>query len=167
MDLGSIISLFFGNTENIWNYIKQYAATGTKEVTRVILQMYYCLMAPTTPTLEKTIIVTGLGYQLLPSDLLPSEKYKLFGFLDNGITLAVAYAKVKSNVTPEIANRVETILNQWFDSAPNEGPSRTSPLIGGDSQGFGFPKEPTFPKEIPSNVADGLKPDSYDDLIID
>lgn len=167
MDLDSIISSFFGSTENIWNYIKQYAATGTKEITRIILQMYYCLMAPTTPTFDKVIIVAGLGYQLLPSDLLPRDKYKLLGLLDNGITLALAYAKVKSNVTPEIADRVETILNQWFGSESAEEPAKPSSFVGGEGTGVNYPKEPTFPKVVPSRPGSDPKPDPYDDLIVD
>lgn len=164
MDLDSIISSFFGSTENLWAYIKKYASTGTKEVTRIILQMYYCLMAPTTPSLDKVIIVAGLGYQLLPSDLLPRDKYKILGLLDNGITLALAYNKVKSNVTPEIANQVETILGQWFgvEETPS-GPSRFS----GRGECDGFPKEPTFPTVIPSNPGTAPKSDPFDDLIVD
>lgn len=164
MDLDSFISSFFGSTENIWTYIKQYASSGSREVTRIILQMYYCLMAPTTPTFDKVIIVAGLGYQLLPSDLLPRDKYKILGFLDNGITLALAYSKVKSNVTSEIANQVETILGQWFgaeDSASE--PSHFSE--GGESTGI--PKGPTFPTVVPSNPGTAPKPDPYDDLIVD
>jgi len=36
--------------------------------------------------------------------------------LDNGVTLAVAYKKVKSSITPEIEQQVEETINKWFSS---------------------------------------------------
>lgn len=164
MDLETIITQMFGNTENIWDYIKRFASTGTREVTRIVLQMYYCLMAPTTPMLDKVIIVAGLGYQLLPSDLLPRDKYKFLGYLDNGVSLSLAYSKVRNNVTPEIANQVETILDQWFGA--EEALTGTTGFIG-TGESSEFPKGPSFPSVVPSTPESAPRIDPNDDLIVD
>lgn len=164
MDLETIIAQMFGNTENIWDYIKRFASTGTRDVTRIVLQMYYCLMAPTTPLLDKVIIVVGLGYQLLPTDLLPRDKYKFLGYLDNGVSLSLAYSKVRSNVTPEIANHVETILNQWFGTE-NALPGAAGLTGGGESSEL--PMGPSFPSVVPSTPDSAPKINPDDDLIVD
>lgn len=104
----------FGGAENIWAAIQNNAGKVGVETTRVMLELFYVLKSPETSIIDKTLIVTALGYQLLPEDILPREKYGLLGFLDNFVTIGFAYSKVKSSVTPQIANQVNNILYQWF-----------------------------------------------------
>ncbi len=106
----------FGGAEQLWQYIKMYAAKAGREATRVVLELYYVVKSPHTPALDKTLIIAALGYQLLPDDrkLISREKYGLLGLLDNGAALALAYNRVKTRVTPQIENQVNAILNQWF-----------------------------------------------------
>lgn len=104
----------FGGTENLLATIKSSAAKLGRATTKMMLELYYVLKSPATSTANKAIIVAALGYQLLPKDLLPRKKFGLFGFLDNGITLAVAYNRVKSSITPEIEQQVTNTLNNWF-----------------------------------------------------
>lgn len=104
----------FGGAENIWAAIQNNAGKVGVETTRVMLELFYVLKNPDTSIIDKTLIVTALGYQLLPEDVLPREKYGLLGFLDNFVTIGFAYSRVKSSVTPQIANQVNNILYQWF-----------------------------------------------------
>lgn len=112
------LSNLFGGTEQLWQYIKIYAAKAGREATRVVLELYYVVKSPHTPALDKTLIIAALGYQLLPDDkkLLSREKYGMLGILDNGAALALAYNRVKTRVTPQIKTQVDAILNQWFGS---------------------------------------------------
>lgn len=112
------LSNLFGGAEQLWQYIKIYAAKAGREATRIVLELYYVVKSPHTPALDKTIIIAALGYQLLPDDkkLLSREKYGLLGLLDNGAALALAYNRVKTRVTPQIEAQVDAILNQWFGS---------------------------------------------------
>lgn len=103
-----------GGTEKLWERIKQYAAKGGREATRMMLELYYVLKSPDTSLGNKTLIVAALGYQLLPTDLLPTSTLGIFGLLDNAAALAFAYKKVKSLVTPEIRWQVNNVLEQWF-----------------------------------------------------
>lgn len=107
----------FGGMENILTAIKNSAAKAGRSTTKMMLELYYVLKSPETRMVNKTIILAALGYQLLPKDLLPREKYGLLGFVDNGITLAVAYNRVKKSITPEIERQVNDTMNGWFNNA--------------------------------------------------
>ena len=106
-----ILSNVFGSPEQLWQYIKQYAVKAGRETTRTV-------KAPTTPVVDKVIIIGALAYQLLPKDLLSRNKFGILGLADNVATLAIAYNRVKHRVTPEIRTQVEDILNQWFTLIP-------------------------------------------------
>lgn len=140
----------FGGGEQLWQYIKHYAGRAGREATRVVLELYYVVMSPDTPTVDKTIIVAALGYQLLSDDrkILSREKYGLLGLLDNGAALALAYNRVKTRVTPQIENQVDAILNQWFGvGQPHIGAPEEPPRIPGNASGinYGGPQPATVP----------------------
>ena len=109
-----MINRIFGNTDNLWQYLKQFATKMGRSVTRPILELYFVLNAPTTPTKDKAIIIAALAYQLLPSDLLSKKRFVIIGLLDNVAALAIAYNRVKKRITPEIKLEVENVLNNWF-----------------------------------------------------
>ena len=106
----------FGGMENILTAIKNGAVKAGRSTTKMMLELYYALKSPETSMVNKTIILAALGYQLLPKDLLPRKKYGLLGFVDNGITLAVAYNRVKKSITPEIERQVNDTMNGWFNN---------------------------------------------------
>lgn len=118
----------FGGAENIWVAIKNDASKVGIETTRVMLELFYILKSPETSMVNKTLIVTALGYQLLPKDVLPREKFGLLGFLDNVVTIGFAYSKVKSSVTPQIEQQVNNILYQWFGNSAITGNTENGPL---------------------------------------
>ena len=134
------LSNLFGGAEQLWQYIKIYATKAGREATRVVLELYYVVKSPHTPALDKTLIIAALGYQLLPDDkkLLSREKYGLLGLLDNGVTLALAYNRVKTRVTPQIEAQVDAILNQWFGSEqPQIDTTSERPQIPSGNNDFG------------------------------
>lgn len=104
----------FGGAENLWAAIQKNAAKVGIEATKIMLELFYVLKSPETSMINKSLIVAALGYQLLPEDAMPRDKFGLLGFLDNGITLAFAYNRVKSSVTPEIEQHVRSVLRNWF-----------------------------------------------------
>lgn len=128
----------FGGADQMWNYIQRYAAKGGREVTKTVLELFYVMKSPNTGIMDKTLIGAALAYQLLPEDLMPRDKFGILGFLDNGVTLAFAYNRVKKLVTPQIENQVGTILTQWFGEEEAEddfGQAQTSlapSVIGGN-----------------------------------
>lgn len=174
------LSNLFGGAEQLWQYIKIYAAKAGREATRVMLELYYVVKSPHTPALDKTLIIAALGYQLLPDDkkLLSREKYGLLGLLDNSAALALAYNRVKTRVTPQIEAQVDAILNQWFGSErpqidePSEHPQIPSANndFGGnywDPQPATIPAAPETPicTNRPNTTLGGFSDD--EDVVID
>ena len=98
-------------------YIKRQAAKGSKETTRMMLELYYVMMSENTSKFNKLIIGSALAYQLLPNDFLPKEDYGLLGYLDNATALYLAYKRVKKSVTPEIKQKVDDTIANWAKSA--------------------------------------------------
>lgn len=95
-----------------------------------------------------------MGYQLLPEDVLPREKYGLLGFLDNFVTIGFAYSKVKSSVTPQIANQVNNILCQWL------GVESSQQQLGNDTPSY-EPQQPAQPIYQPVQPQQTPTPNSY------
>ena len=174
------LSNLFGGAEQLWQYIKIYAAKAGREATRVVLELYYVVKSPHTPALDKTLIIAALGYQLLPDDkkLLSREKYGLLGLLDNGAALALAYNRVKTRVTHQIEAQVDAILNQWFGSErPQINEPSERPQIPNGNNDFGgnywepqpatIPAAPesTISKNKPNTLLGGFSDD--EDVVID
>lgn len=127
-DLNPLTGLinFFRNVdyEKLHNYvddgldaIKKFAVTGSKETTRMMLELYYVMMNENTSRFNKLVIASALAYQLLPNDFLPKEDYGVLGYLDNGTALYLAYKRLKKSVTPEIKQKVDETLVSWAKSA--------------------------------------------------
>lgn len=153
------LSNLFGGAEQLWQYIKIYAAKAGREAAQVVLELYYVVKSPHTPALDKTLIIAALGYQLLPDDkkLLSREKYGLLGLLDNGAALALAYNRVKTRVTPQIEAQVDAILNQWFGSErPQIDEPSDRPQIPSGNNDFGGnywePQPATIPETHESTI---------------
>ena len=126
----------FGGAENLWAAIQENAAKVGIEATRVMLELFYVLKSPDTSMLNKSLIVAALGYQLLPEDAMPRDRFGLLGLLDNGVTLAFAYNRVKSSVTPEIEQQVNNILWSWFDMNSQTDDQNGIPTDSGQSGGY-------------------------------
>lgn len=97
-------------------YIKKQAAKGSKETTRMMLELYYVMLSDKTSKFNKLVIGAALAYQLLPNDLLPKEDYGLLGYLDNATALYLAYKRIKKSITPEIKQKVDETLESWAKS---------------------------------------------------
>lgn len=98
-------------------YIRKQAVTGSKETTRMMLELYFVMMSEKTSKFNKLIIGSALAYQLLPNDFLPQEDYGILGYLDNATALYLAYKRVKKSVTPDIRQKVDNTLANWAKSA--------------------------------------------------
>ena len=95
----------------IFNHIRKQAANGTKETTKMMLELYYVMLSDNTSKFNKLIIGAALAYQFLPNDFLSKEDYGILGYLDNATILYVAYKRTRKCVTPEISKKVEETMN--------------------------------------------------------
>ena len=107
------------NATSILEHIKQQALKGTKESTRMMLELYYVMLSDKTSKFNKLIIAGAFAYQFLPNDFLSKDDYGILGYFDNLSILYVAYKRVKKCVTPEMEQTVENTINSWITSANN------------------------------------------------
>ena len=98
-------------------YIRRQAVNGSKETTRMMLELYYVMMSDDTSKFNKLVIGAALAYQLLPNDFLPKEDYGVLGYFDNATALYLAYTRIKKSITPEIWQKVDSTLADWAKKA--------------------------------------------------
>lgn len=132
-----------GNTDDIWQYIKSGASKAGRETTKMGLELFYVMKAPTTSKMNKVIIGSALAYQFLPTDLLSTKNFGALGMADNALALALAYKKVKDQITPEISEKVNAQLNEWFKT-----PQAATQTVAPEAQPI--TPEPQVTPEAPS-----------------
>lgn len=103
----------------IFNHIRKQAVNGTKETTKMMLELYYVMLSDKTSKFNKLIIGAAFAYQFLPNDFLSKEDYGILGYLDNATILYFAYKRTKKCVTPEISKKVEETMKSWINTAEN------------------------------------------------
>ena len=96
--------------ENMANFCKKVGRTGA----RPILLLYQVMKSPETPTNDKWMVATAIAYVVLPIDLIRADKLPIIGWIDEVVSLSVAYEKVSKYVTPEMRRQAEEWLDRWM-----------------------------------------------------
>lgn len=104
------------NGEKFLELIKVQSVNSSKEVTRMMLELYFVMTSEKSSKFNKLIIGAAFAYQFLPNDFLPKDDYGIFGAFDNLAVLYIAYKRVKKCVTPEISQKVDETLANWAKS---------------------------------------------------
>ena len=97
-----------------WDKIVLYSKRAGRAATRYALLFYYTMVESELKLLEKVLIVAGIIYIIVPRDFLPKRTLGLFGLIDDAAVAAWIYERIKDNITPEIIQRTEDTLNDWF-----------------------------------------------------
>ena len=103
-----------GKINALMDKLRPWALKAGRVATRPLLQFYYVMDDDNTSTLDRVLIYAAIVYTILPMDFIPSVIYKFLGILDDGVAMLFVYRKIKDKITPEINNKVETTLNEWF-----------------------------------------------------
>lgn len=99
--------------EGLWEKIIKVAKAAGVKVIHLVLLLFYTAQAPTTPLQQKIIIYGALGYFILPIDLIP-DGIPLGGYSDDFAVLLFCIKTVYDNITPEIKQKAESKLHDWF-----------------------------------------------------
>lgn len=78
-----------------------------------VLLLFYVLNDEQTSLKHKTIIIGALGYFILPLDMIP-DFIPIVGFSDDIAAIAACINTVRANMTPEIKQKAEHKLQDWF-----------------------------------------------------
>lgn len=103
-----------GKTSSVSDKLKPYALKVGRVAARPLLTFYYVLNDEKTTTLDRVLVYAAIIYTISPVSLIPAAVYHLLGVLDEGAAVLFVYKKIKNNVTPEIRQKVEDTLDEWF-----------------------------------------------------
>lgn len=103
-----------GSFENLLFYIGKYAKKMWWLTTRPVLLTYFVMIDDATPANDKISLAASIAYVVLPIDLLSAKRFPILGWLDELVSLTVAYQKVCKYVTPDMERKADEILDKWF-----------------------------------------------------
>ena len=99
---------------DVFGKIGSFAKKAGRVATKPLLQLYYVLTMGDTTTLEKALIVGAILYTIMPFTLISFKAHRILGMLDEGLAVLYVIKKVQHKITPEINQKVEETLNEWF-----------------------------------------------------
>ena len=102
------------NYEALWCKIGEYARKVGCWSVRPVLLMWYVMLSKDTPKADKVLIFSAISYLVLPIDLISGKRLPVIGWLDELVSITVAYEKVCKHITPEMEAKADAILNRWF-----------------------------------------------------
>ena len=105
----------------LWSKIGEYAMKVGRWSVRPVILMWYVMLNKDTPKADKVLILSAISYLVLPIDLISGKRLPVIGWLDELVSLTIAYQKVCKHITPEMEAKVDAILDKWFsDYTPYE-----------------------------------------------
>lgn len=102
------------NYENLMFWIGEYAKKVGRIAARPVILTYYVMMDNHTPMSDKITLATAIAYVVLPVDLLSAKRFPIIGWLDEVMSLSVAYQKIQSHVTEQMQQKADKLLDKWL-----------------------------------------------------
>lgn len=102
------------DTSIILNNLGNYARRVGRTVARPAVILYFVLRDPATPKKDKYVVYAALAYLVLPINLISAKRIPLLGWADEAAAIALAYKRVKNNITPDIEQQADMLLERWF-----------------------------------------------------
>lgn len=102
--------------DEVMKWLRPYATKVGRVAAKPLLQFYYVMTDERTSTLDRILVYAAILYTVSPVSLVPSAVFKVLGVLDEGAAMLYVYKKVKECITPDIDDKVEQTLNEWFGS---------------------------------------------------
>lgn len=103
----------FFTDDKFWSKLARAFKKAGIKVVYAALVLFYSLQDPRISKRDKLLILGALGYFILPLDLIP-DFLPAVGFSDDLAALLLAVYKVRQCITPEVKDKAETKLHQWF-----------------------------------------------------
>ena len=83
---------------------------------RPVLLLWFVMTSRSTPKSEKIMLASAIAYVVLPIDLISAKRIPIIGWLDEVVSLTVAYQKVCKYITPEMEKKADDLLDNWFST---------------------------------------------------
>jgi uncharacterized membrane protein YkvA (DUF1232 family) len=120
--------------KKFWEKVGNVAKKAGIKVIYMALLLYYVLADPDVSKYDKAKVYGALGYFILPIDLIP-DFIPVVGYTDDLAALVWATHAVWKNITPEMKQKAEEQLHEWFgdydkstlhENSTNEDPTSSS-----------------------------------------
>lgn len=95
--------------------IKVYAKKAGRVAAKPLLIFYYVLKDESLSSKDKMIIYGCILYVISPVTIIPQHVFKLLGVMDEATAILIIIRRVRDKVTPEIIQKAEATLAEWFD----------------------------------------------------
>lgn len=102
------------NYDMLWEKIREYAIRAGRTSARPLLLLYYVMKSKETPKSDKLMLASAIAYVVLPVDLVSAKRLPIIGWIDEVISLSVAYEKVCKHITHEMERKADELLDKWF-----------------------------------------------------
>lgn len=99
--------------------LHEYALKIGRISARLLLLLYFIMVSKDTPKSDKLMILSTISYLVFPIDFISAKRLPIIGWIDEAVSLSVAYQKVSKNITPEIERKTDELLNRWFPEYTN------------------------------------------------
>ena len=107
------------DTEVLKEKVQEYAMKVGRISARPVLLLYFIMICKDTPKSDKLLILSTISYLVFPIDLISAKRLLIIGWIDETVSLSVAYQKVSKNITPEIERKTDELLDRWFPEYTN------------------------------------------------
>lgn len=98
----------------ILNKLREVCMKSGRVVARQLLSLYYVMTEGDLSSSDKIMIYAALVYVIVPGDLLPRRIFGLLGIADDLGAVYYVWQKIQKKVTPQISQKVEMKLDEWF-----------------------------------------------------
>lgn len=99
--------------ESFWKKLKGLAGKAGIKVVYLALLLYYMLVDEAIDLKSKVTIAAGLGYFVLPFDIVP-DFIPIIGFTDDLSVLILTFSIVKTKINETHRIKARSTLQQWF-----------------------------------------------------
>ena len=99
--------------------VHEYAVKVGRISARPLLLLYFIMVSKDTPKSDKLMILSTISYLVFPIDFISAKRLPIIGWIDEAVSLSVAYQKVSKNITPEIERKTDELLDRWFPEYTN------------------------------------------------
>jgi uncharacterized membrane protein YkvA (DUF1232 family) len=103
----------FFSEETLWEKIKKYSRSAGLKVIYAALLLLFIMKDKNVAIKTKVSIAAALGYFILPTDAI-FDLTPIIGYTDDLGVLIFVLTQVASNITPEIREKAQNKLGEWF-----------------------------------------------------
>lgn len=98
----------------LWDRVGEWSRKAGRVSARPVVLLYYVMVSDKTPKSDKLLILSSISYLVFPIDLISAKRLPIIGWMDEVVSLTVAYQKVCRYITPEMERKADDLLDSWF-----------------------------------------------------